>query len=146
MTKKNLLFLIFIFLSIKLFAQTTDLKYYSDYSKNFSGYAVAVYYGNISEIDKTATEEEILNYIIEKCSGKLTRINKLTKKNNWLYKEAMNEWECSKGELYGVLCVDTLYAKEGIFLFVIVRGQNDFIWAAYEINTEMKVDEIFSEE
>lgn len=137
--------LILFFLTIRLFAQNTDLKYYSDLTKDFSGYAVAIYYGNIKEIDENATEEEFLDFIEEELSDKLTQINKLTKKNNWLYKQALEEWEYSKGEVYGVICAESKYAQDGILLFVVVKGKNDFLWCAYSINDDTDFENIFEE-
>ena len=147
MKKKICILFVFIFIfSIQVFAQNTDLKYYSDYNNDFSGYAVAVYYGNINELETPASEQEFMDLIIEKCSDKMTRILKLTKKNNWLYKQALNEWDYEKGEVYAVICAESKYAQEGILFFVIVKGKNDFLWTAYSINTDMDFDELFSEE
>lgn len=77
MKKKICILFVFIFIfSIQVFAQNTDLKYYSDYNNDFSGYAVAVYYGNINELETPASEQEFMDLIIEKCSDKMTRILK----------------------------------------------------------------------
>lgn len=143
--KKRLFIILFIsIVSLKLFAQNSDLKYYSDFINNFSGYAVAVYYGNIQDT-QYKTEKEVMNYISESCEGKLTRVYKLTKNNNWLYKQAMNEWDYEKGELYGVICADSLFSTNGIFFFVLVNGKDDFSWLAYYIDTDEDYQDLFSD-
>lgn len=41
----------------------------------------------------------------------MTRITKLTKKNNWLYKQALKEWDYEKGEVFGVICAESKFAQ-----------------------------------
>ena len=74
--KRKLVFCIFIIFltSIKSFAQNTDLKYYSDYEKGFSGCSVAVYCGNLSELEAIGQEQEFLDYLDEEIGDKLNSI------------------------------------------------------------------------
>ena len=130
--KKKILLISFVFSFITLhsFAQNTDLKYYSDWTKDFSGYAVATYKGNLNELEDMK-ENDYFDYIEDKIGDKLEPIKKLTKKNNWLYQQALNEWDYEKDESYIVMCADSPYSKEALIFFVIIKGKNDFSWIAY---------------
>lgn len=125
--------LLFI-LTFNSFSQNTDLKYYSDYSKDFSGYSVAVYLGNLNDLE--IGEKDFFEMISEEIDGKLQSVSKLTKKNKWLFNKAMNEWDYEKNEVYWAMCFDSKLSTEGILLIVVVRGKDDFSWIAYSINED----------
>ncbi len=145
--KKIFIFLQILFIPLfTCFSQTTEMKNYSDYSKNFSGSAVAVYYGNIKDLDAVGYENEFLEYLSEEIGDTLPEVKKLTKNNNWLFRQALNEWDYEKGEVYGVVCADSKYSTTGILMFVIIRGKDDFLWKAYTLNENNidKFDELFN--
>ena len=122
MLKKILTFLFCIFIfSVYSFAQNTNLKFYSDYSKDFSGYAVAVYQGTLKDLG--ITEKELFNRLSETIDDTVPPIQKLTKKNNWLFRQALNEYEYEKDEIYIVACVDNLYSTEGLIFIVLIKGK-----------------------
>ena len=134
--KKKLLGLIcfFTILIFNSYAQNTDLKFYSDYSKDFSGYSVAVYIGNLKELEIGAND--FLEMFKEELDGKLESVSKLTKKNNWLFHKAMNEWDYEKGEIYWAMCADSKLSTQGILLVTVVKGNDDFSWIAYSIDED----------
>lgn len=125
-----LIFLLFSFISLYSFAQNTDLKYYSDWTKDFSGYAVAIYQGNLNDLEDM-DDNDFFDYVADKIGDRLEPVKKLTKKNNWLYQQALNEWDYEKDECYIVMCADSPYSKEALIFFVIIKGKNDFSWQAY---------------
>ena len=134
--KKKLLIIacLLSIISVGAFAQNTDLKYYSDYTKDYSGYAVAVYLGNLKDLD--IGEEDFFDMIKEEIDDKLQSVSKLTKKNNWLFHKAMNEWDYEKGEVYWTVCCDSKFSTQGLLLVVIVRGKDDFSWIAYTVDED----------
>lgn len=135
-------FLYLLFIS-NCFAQNAELKFYSDYSQDFSGYSVATYLNdyldeelNIANDDEEFLEvfddEYIQSFLNENIQGiNLTPLSKLTKNNDWLFRQALNEWDYEKGEIYLVACTDSKFAKSGIFLIVVIKGENDFLWRAF---------------
>lgn len=135
MKKKILVYLTLLFLiSTFIFAQTTDLKRYSDYNKNFSGYAVAIYQDNLMKRD--ISDKDFYEVLTEKLNPKLSTVEKLTKKNNWLFRQAINEYDYEKGEVYIVVCGDSLSSTEALMFFVYVKGKDDFVWKAYHFNED----------
>ena len=143
--KRKLIFCIFIIFltSIKCFAQNTDLKYYSDYDKGFSGCSVAVYYGNLSELEAIGQEQEFLDYLDEEIGDKLNSISKLTKNNDWLFRQALREWDYKKGEVYAVFCANSKFSREGIFLIVVIAEKENILWKAYLIDENTNFDDLF---
>lgn len=134
-------FLQLLFIS-NCFAQNTELKYYSDYSQDFSGYSVAIYLENYldEELNVAGEEEEFLEVLDEYIQSRLEEnvqdvnlipLSKLTKNNDWLFRQALNEWDYEKGEIYLVACTDSMFAKSGILLIVVIKGENDFLWRAF---------------
>ena len=124
------------------FAQNTELKYYSDYSQDFSGYSVATYLNDYldEELNIANDDEEFLEVLDEYIQSRLEEnvqdvnlipLSKLTKNNDWLFRQALNEWDYEKGEIYLVACTDSMFAKSGILLIVVIKGENDFLWRAF---------------
>lgn len=146
-------FLYLLFIS-NCFAQNTELKYYSDYSQDFSGYSVAIYYGNYLDAElNVADEEDFLDILDESFQSRLEEnaqdvnlipLSKLTKNNDWLFRQALNEWDYEEGEVYGVICTDSMFAKSGILLIVVIKGENDFLWRAFLMNENDNLDKLFS--
>lgn len=134
-------FLHLLFIS-NCFAQNTELKYYSDYSQDFSGYSVATYLNDYldEELNIANDDEEFLEVLDEYIQSRLEEnvqdvnlipLSKLTKNNDWLFRQALNEWDYEKGEIYLVACTDSMFAKSGILLIVVIKGENDFLWRAF---------------
>lgn len=148
-------FLHLLFIS-NCFAQNTELKYYSDYSQDFSGYSVAIYYGNYLDAElNVADEEDFLDILDESFQSRLEEnvqdvnlipLSKLTKNNDWLFRQALNEWDYEEGEVYGVICTDSMFAKSEILLIVVIKGENDFLWRAFLMNENDNLDKLFSGE
>lgn len=148
-------FLQLLFIS-NCFAQNTELKYYSDYSQDFSGYSVAIYYGNYLDAElNVADEEDFLDILDESFQSRLEEnvqdvnlipLSKLTKNNDWLFRQALNEWDYEEGEVYGVICTDSMFAKSEILLIVVIKGENDFLWRAFLMNENDNLDKLFSGE
>lgn len=146
-------FLYLLFIS-NCFAQNTELKYYSDYSQDFSGYSVAIYYGNYLDAElNVADEEDFLDILDESFQSRLEEnaqdvnlipLSKLTKNNDWLFRQALNEWDYEEGEVYGVICTDSMFAKSEILLIVVIKGENDFLWRAFLMNENDNLDKLFS--
>ena len=147
-------FLHLLFIS-NCFAQNTELKYYSDYSQDFSGYSVAIYLENYldEELNVAGEEEEFLEVLDEYIQSRLEEnvqdvnlipLSKLTKNNDWLFRQALNEWDYEKGEIYLVACTDSMFAKSGILLIVVIKGENDFLWRAFLMNENDNLDKLFS--
>lgn len=147
-------FLHLLFIS-NCFAQNTELKYYSDYSQDFSGYSVAIYLENYldEELNVAGEEEEFLEVLDEYIQSRLEEnvqdvnlipLSKLTKNNDWLFRQALNEWDYEKGEIYLVACTDSMFAKSGILLIVVIKGENDFLWRAFLAEENENLDKLFS--
>ncbi|BDC93650.1 flagellar basal body-associated FliL family protein [Treponema bryantii] len=123
-----------LFLSFSTFAQNTNLKYYSDYTKDFSGYAVAVYQGTLKDLG--ITEKEFFDRISETIDDTIPPVQKLTKKNNWLFRQALNEYDYEKDEIYIVACAESVYSSEALIFLVLVKGKNDVTWRAYNLKED----------
>ena len=135
-------FLYLLFISNR-FAQNAELKFYSDYSQDFSGYSVATYLNDYldEELNIANDEEEFLevcddeyiqSFLNENIQGiNLTPLSKVTKNNDWLFRQALNEWDYEEGEVYLVACTDSKFAKSAICLFVVINEENDFLWRAF---------------
>lgn len=147
-------FLHLLFIS-NCFAQNTELKYYSDYFQDFSGYSVAIYLENYldEELNVAGEEEEFLEVLDEYIQSfleenvqdiNLTPLSKLTKNNDWLFRQALNEWDYEEGEVYLVACTDSMFAKSGILLIVVIKGENDFLWRAFLAEENENLDKLFS--
>ena len=140
---------IMFFITTSIFAQNSDLKYYSsiqdgDYNNNFSGYATALFIADSEDVDEQRIEDgkrKIIEVLPE------SQIAKLTKNNVWLYKKALNEWDYKKGEWYLVMLTNNLYSDEVIFLIVKIQSKDDFDWWGITL-TERNMDvlkQIFEE-
>lgn len=130
-------FLLMVFLiSVGCFAQNTQLKRYSDSSMNFDGWAAAEYIGNLAELDDSMTDELMCEFMVEKLSPFLKQVTKLSKNTNWLFHQAMEEWEYEPHEFYIVLCTNDEYSEEGIMICVVVNEDKDFLWRAFMVDEE----------
>ena len=142
---KKLIFIFIFFIAIHCYAQNTDLKHYYDISQGFDGWAMAIYLENIAKSDLAGHEKEFMDFVNDELSKKFTPATKLTKNNNWLFHKALNEWDYEKDEVYAVVCADSKYAKDGIFIFTVIMGENDFLWCAYSVKEEdlNNIDDLF---
>lgn len=140
-------FLLVLFFSAGCFAQNSQMKHYSDASMNFDGWAAAEYIGNIDELDEEVSAESMCEFLVYMFSPRLEQVKKLSKNTNWLFRQAMEEWEYEPCEFYIVFCADDEYSDEGIVIFTVMNDENDFLWCAFLIdeytdeNTDW--DEIF---
>lgn len=87
-------------------------------------------------------EDEFLEMISDEIGNKLTAVSKLTKNNNWLFRQAMNEWDYEKGEVYFIVCYESKQSSNGLLFFTIVRAEDDFSWIAYIINEYDDLDDM----
>ena len=142
--KKYIFAFILFATSAICFAQDTDMKHYSDYSQGFDGWAMSVYLDDLKKEDVIGNEDELLGYMDQEISAQtgLTAIPKLTKKNTWLFKQALNEWDYEPGEVYAIFCADSKYADDGILIFTITKRKDECLWRAYSININ-DIDKIF---
>ena len=132
MKKKIISIICFLFIiCLNCFAQNTDPKYYTDYTNDFSGYAVALYLGNLKELNDISPDDFFYK-VSEKLDNDFNPIKKVTKKNNWLFKQALKEWEYEKNEVYVVCCADSKYSDDALVFFVVINGKDDFKWVAYK--------------
>ena len=121
MKRKFLFVFIFFVLSISCFSQNSDLKYYSGIEKDYDGWALAEY------VDKLEDDDIIfLNAYIEAFKALFTKINvevleKVSKKNLWLFQQALDEWDYKSGEIYAVFCSESYDEDEGILFLAIVN-------------------------
>lgn len=141
MKRKLIIIFSLLLTSINCFTQNAEPKHYSDYLKDFSGYAAAIFLGNLSELNNIG-EDEFLEMISDEIGDKLTAVSKLTKNNNWLFRQAMNEWDYEKGEVYFVVCYESEQSSNGLLFFTIVRAEDDFSWIAYIINEDDDLDDM----
>lgn len=125
------LILISLFFDSILFAQNLDLKTYSDYTQDFSGAACAIYLGNSNDVDKDKLETGL-----SLLSDTLSEVKKLTKKNSWLLKKAMNEWDYQEGEVYFAVLLDNKFSDNGIIAYVQVNKNNQYTWRAWTISND----------
>ena len=147
--KKKLfsIFFILFLAGVNSFAQNTDPKFYSDISNGFSGYSVALYLGNLKDLDNISPDE-FFERVSDKLDNDFSPIKKVTKNNNWLFRKAINEWEYEKNEVYVVCCADSKYSDSALVFFVVTKGKDDFKWVAYNFNeTDFeRIAEIMNEE
>lgn len=132
--KKIIILFVLFFTTIHCYSQNKDLKFYLDINLGFEGYATAIYMENLSNGNISGQENKQFEAFNKLIAEKLSPISKLTKNNNWLFHKAMNEWDYEKGEIYSVLCTDSLLSNNGVAIIVLVNGKDDFIWHAYSIN------------
>ena len=142
--KKLICLIVFLTVSTICFAQDADMKFYTDFNQGFSGWAMSVYLDDLKKEDVIGNEDELLGYMDQEISAQtgLTAIPKLTKKNTWLFKQALNEWDYEPGEVYAILCADSKYADDGILIFTIIKRKDECLWRAYSININ-DIDKIF---
>ena len=140
--------LIVLFLPLSVFAQNSDLKYYSDYSQGFEGWACSFFIGNFKEIAEELTADEAMELLTGKLVRSLKSVSKLTKNNSWLMKMALNEWECEEGELYSVFCTDSYFSESGLLIFAVIDGKESYKWWAYlvDLNDSDFLNHIFDED
>lgn len=140
MKRKFLFVFIFFVLSISCFSQNSDLKYYSDIEKDYDGWALAEY------VDKLEDDYIIfLNAYIEAFKALFTKINvevleKVSKKNLWLFQQALDEWDYKSGEIYAVFCSESYDEDEGILFLAIVNEEDTPEWVAAYINIDQMED------
>lgn len=143
--KKKIIFACFIFLTVFCsFAQNIEFKYYSDYSKGFSGYAASAYQCNLK--DANINEEDFFDKISEVLDEEIPPVQKLTKKNNWLFQKSLNEWDYEVGEVYLVFCMESEYSNEALVFFVVIEEKKELRWKAYKVKEAdvYKIEELFS--
>ncbi len=136
-------FLLVLFFSALCFAQNEDTKHYSDPSMNFDGWAGAAYIGNIDELDEEMSAEFMCEFMEDILSPHLEQVIKLSKNTNWLFRQAMEEWEYKPRELYFVICTDDKYSAEGIMVCTVVNEEKDFLWRAFMIDENTDWNGIF---
>ena len=129
-------FLFVLFFSAGCFAQNEDMKHYSDASMNFDGWAAAEYIGNIDELEESVSDEDMCEFLVDAFSSRLEQVTKLSKNTNWLFRQAMEEWDYEPHECYVVLCTDDEYSVEGIMICVVVNEEKDFLWRAFMVDEE----------
>ncbi len=139
--KKIICLIALLTVSTICFAQDAEMKHYYDPIQGYEGWAMSEYIDDVKKEDVIGLENIFLEYLDKEVSAVLTSIPKLTKKNTWLFKQALNEWDYEPGEVYLVLCAESQYSKNGIAIFTIIKGKNDCIWRAYSIN-ENDIDKI----
>jgi hypothetical protein len=113
-----LFILLFISLSGNIYAQNSNLKYYSSFSEGFRGYAVAMH----------ITEDQI--EIIDEILTKGRAVERLTRNNLWLVRQALNEWDIEEGDLFIVFCANNLWDNDGIMVIVNIENDGTFTWIA----------------
>ncbi len=140
MKRKFLFVFIFFVLSISCFSQNSDLKYYSGIEKDYDGWALAEY------VDKLEDDDIIfLNAYIEVFKAIFTKINvevleKVSKKDLWLFQQALDEWDYKSGEIYLVFCSESYDEDEGIVFLAIVNEEDTPEWVAAYINIDQMED------
>lgn len=143
--KKKIIFACFIFLTVYYsFAQNIEFKYYSDYSKGFSGYAASAYQCKLK--DANISGDVFFDKISEVLDEEIPPVQKLTKKNNWLFQKSLNEWDYEVGEVYLVFCMESEYSNEALVFFVVIEEKKELRWKAYKVKEAdvYKIEELFS--
>ena len=125
-----------LFFSAVCFAQNSQMKHYSNLSRNFDGWAAAEYIGNINELEESISDEDMCEFLVYMFSPRLEQVAKLSKNTNWLFHQAMEEWEYEPHEFYIVLCTNDEYSEEGIMICAVVNEENDFLWCAFLIDED----------
>ena len=144
--KKKILFVCFIFLTLYYtFAQNLDFKYFSDYSKDFSGYAASAYQGNLKDLE--ISEQELFDKLSNIIDKEIPPVQKLTKKNTWLFRQSLNEWDYEPDEVYLVLCAESKYSTEVLMFFVVIKEKKELKWKAYNVKEDdvYKLEKLFND-
>lgn len=141
--KKKLFSVYFIFSIVinVVFSQSFDLKYYSDYVKNYSGYAWSLYMGELfdsSDFDESELEDILMNQWFHQTEN-AREIKKLNKKNTWLLNNAMNEWDYQPGEYYFVVLFDSEDSETGLFIITHVTKKKNYEWSAVLVDEDSDV-------
>ncbi len=134
MRVKNLLICFFCVFGTSLFAQTTSLKHYSDELQNFDGWANAVFEESIKGSEYENNADLVIEAISKKLSEKFTPVYKMTKNNMWLCKQALNECETEKGEIYRITCANSEKAIDSIMVYAIIKDNAEFSWCAFSVS------------
>ena len=50
--------------------------------------------------------------------------------------KALNEWDYEEGEIYVVVITSSLYADDGIVIFVAIDEKKNFKYCAYQLNVD----------
>lgn len=114
--KKKLIItiVISILLGAAVSAQSVEMKRYRDYLKDYSGVATSMYLGVYDDeqtISKFDERVELLN-------KNFKRINKFTKKYQWLLEKAIDEWAYENGERYMIMMAEDMDSESFILVFI----------------------------
>lgn len=136
--KKKFVFIVLltIVFGARVFAQNFNFNNYHDDKKGYSGFASAEYIGNGEDIDM-----EILGSLLIIFDESLTTVEKLSKNNEWLLEQAMNEWDYKEDEIYFASLAESQQAESAIMLFIHIDEDESFDWIGWLI-TEDDIDSV----
>ena len=134
--KKRFIFFVFLLsLTGLMNAQNLNLRSYSDIREGFRGVAIAVFVENIedviNEISYSEMDEFMLEYLDEMFPEQGRNVDRLTRNNQWLARQALNEWDLEKNDIFIVICAENRYADSAIVMMVLINedGESYRWWA-----------------
>lgn len=127
----------FLFLSIiclyNAFSQDGNLKPYFDYENGFTGAGLAIFLGE----EKPGIQEKLQEFLSKYIPNDAQQVSKVTKKNMWLLKQALNEWELKKDEYYLAVVAENVWASNGLLFIVKIKEKDDFEWKGYYLSEKV---------
>ena len=126
---RKIFFCFFVFsISGYVYAQDFNLRHYSDHRNGFRGVASAIFINNFGEIDLSELDERMLKFWDEiGIPGR--SVDRITRNNYWLARQALNEWDIKDGDLFLIICAESRVSEEALLMIALIenRGEN-FRW------------------
>jgi len=131
--KRLLLIIIFLFFNGLLSAQTFNLRHYSDFRNGFRGVATAMYIDNIRDVDLEYADldEMMQEFFDEIFEDRGRRVDRITRNNQWLARQALNEWDLEDGDIFLIVCAENRFSETVLVLIALIEeGGENFRWWA----------------
>ena len=134
MNKKYIIFSYIFIISVGLLnSQDLNLKYYSDPRNGFSGVATAFFIDNVRDIISEHTDSEwgvmMNNYLDDNYGSRGRTVDRLTRNNQWLSRQALNEWDLEYGDVFVIYCGESRFAQTALVLITIIgEGEEIYRW------------------
>ena len=114
-------------------AQNFNLRNYSDHRQGFRGVATAIFVDNIAdiicEIPDYELEEMMLEYLEEIFGSRGRLIDRITRNNQWLARQALNEWDLENYDIFFVITAEHRFADSALIMIVLIEDNGaSFRW------------------
>lgn len=127
MKYKKAVVVLVIALFVATFASAQMLKSYYDWENGYSGKAYALYVNTTNTVDPIDVASSVREYSLTLGLHYLRPAHKLSKQEYFLIKSALNEYNCSKNEIYYVTLVQ---GREMLLLVVDIIDSQFYNWCS----------------